>query len=84
MDMQVAGRDLGVVRALQPGEQRRGQPVGLLGPQAAQRRERVAAEQAGEVGVGEQDERGQLLVTADDPVRPADQPALGEGQRLAG
>jgi len=53
VDMQAAGGGVGVVGALQPGEQRPRQPVGLTGAQPPQGRERVPAERRRQVSVGQ-------------------------------
>ena len=47
VDVQVTRRGAGVIRALQPGQQRLRQPVGLVGPQPPQRGEDLAAEHVG-------------------------------------
>lgn len=69
MDLQAARGGVSVVGALDPGEQRPRQPVGLAGPQRPQRRERLPAERRRQVRVGEQDERGQVVLAPDDAVR---------------
>jgi FSR family fosmidomycin resistance protein-like MFS transporter len=76
----------GVLAELQPGQQRLGDPVLLAGPQPGQRREAAAAQRPGQVLVGQDEQRGQVLVAADRRAkgrRALDGAAAGEGQRPA-
>jgi hypothetical protein len=69
----------GVLAGLQPGQQRVGDPVPLAGPQPGQRREAAAAQRAGQVLVGQDEQGGKVLVAADRP-GPGDDPGLGQAE----
>jgi len=83
MDVQAPRHLLGVAGVLQPGQERFRQPVLLRGPQAPQRREPDGAQRAGKLLIRQDQQRGQMLVAADDLVGPGDYSALGKRKRVA-
>ena len=85
-----AGRDLvDATAGVQPGEQRRGQPLALLRRQAGERGEAASAQLVEQELVGVHQQGEQMVVAADDravdhaALREADRPP-GQGQRLPG
>ncbi len=73
----------GVAGVLQPGQQRLRQGVLLGGPQPAQRREPAVGQVRHQVFVGEQQQRGQVLIAAGHAGARADDAAPGQHQRAA-
>jgi hypothetical protein len=84
MDMQPVCCRSGIVRALQPGQQRFGEPVLLVRPQSPERGEHPHAKRPDELLIGEDHQRGHVLGALDQTTPPVRDSPLGESQPLPG